>query len=390
MPAEILMLTTVAAGLFWTCGLLGAFTLAGYPLLLRIRRRLAGRPAESVPALPSVTIVVAAFNEAHVIGQCLENKLALDYPPDLVQILVVSDASTDGTDRIVEQFASRGVTLLRQPARRGKTAALNLARAHATGSLVVFSDANSIYHEQALQAIARAFADRSVGYATGTLVYLSDDGTAVSSNCGTYMRYENHIRLLETAQGSVVGVNGGLDAVRRELWQPMAEHDLPDLVLPLLVVADGHRVVYVPGARYGEVGLQRGADEYRMRVRVALRAMWALFDYRRLLWPSRVGFFAVQVFSHKVLRYLLGVLALGMLVSSAVLAASSWLFLVLLLAQLTFYALALGGLTLGYSKGGTPLLAFPAYFVLVNTAFVHALVLFLAGRRKAIWAPRLG
>ena len=375
---------------FWLAASALVYVYVGYPLLLRLAAWLRPRPPKAADHLPTVSIVIAAFNEARAIGATLENKLALDYPRDRLQLLVVSDGSTDGTDDIVRSFASRGVEYLRQEPRNGKTSALNLALVQATGDIVVFSDANSIYDATAVRRLVRVFADPAVGYATGSLAYQTAEGSLSSEGCGAYMKYENAIRTSETLVGSVVGVNGGLDAVRRALYTPMAAHDLPDLVLPLRVAEAGYRVVYVADALFAEPALAQGHDEYRMRVRVALRSLWTLSDMRHLLLPWRSGAYAVQLWSHKVLRYLAPVFVLVTLAASLALAPGHPWWAIAAAGHLLFAALAWAGYRAEGRAGAPGWLFVPYYFSLVNLAALHALWRFARGERHALWVPRLG
>ncbi|TFG48181.1 MAG: glycosyltransferase, partial [Gemmatimonadales bacterium] len=193
-----------------------------------VNRRVGKDPA----CQPRVTIIIAAFNEAEHIEATVRNKLAQDYPRDLLQILVVSDGSTDGTDEIVERIAAEEtqLRLLKQTPRQGKTVAINGAVAEATGEILVFSDANSMYRPDALRMLMRNFADPEVGYVTGQMLYTNADGSLVGDGCTAYMRYENALRAIETRLGSVVGVDGAIDSVRRSLYRPMRPDQLPDFV----------------------------------------------------------------------------------------------------------------------------------------------------------------
>ena len=174
----------------------------------------------------------------------------------------------------------------------------------ATGEVVLFSDANSLWDRYVLRHIVRNFADPKVGYVTGKMIYIKPDGSAVGDGCSFYMSYENLLRTAETNVKSVVGVNGGVDAIRNELYRPMNSDQLPDFVLPLRVVEQGYRVVFEEKAITSEVSLKDGRDEYKMRVRVALRSFWALWEMRQMLSIKKYKFFAVQLWSHKVLRYM--------------------------------------------------------------------------------------
>lgn len=381
------LLVTIA---FWACIALLIYVYLGYPLVAALGARMMDRRVQKATQTPKVTIAIAAYNEASVIRQTIENKLALDYPAQRLEILVVSDGSTDETDQIVGSFSGRNVRLIRQEPRQGKTAALNAAVVHARGEIIVFSDANSLYHRDALRHLAANFADRTVGYVTGRMLYMHPDGSVIGDGCSTYMRYEHFLRGAEVRLGSLVGVNGGIDAVRRRLYQPMSPHQQPDFELPLAVIAQGYRVVYEPNAILNEHALLRSADEYRMRVRVALRALYTLKENRRLLNPIRYGIYAYQLWSHKVLRY-----------GAFVPLTAAYGLNLLLVGQGVTYAVALGAQTAvhlgaltgwyfarrGRSSGPLGTLF---YLSLLNVASAHACLKLLAGERQATWNPRGG
>jgi hypothetical protein len=201
------------------------------------------------------------------------------------------------------------------------------------------------------------------------------------------MRYENALRRWESAIGSVVGVDGGIDCMRRSLYQPMNADQLPDFVQPLQVVAQNYRVVYEPQALLGEDALNDSGREYRMRVRVALRAFWGLWDMRALLDPKRDALFSWQLISHKLLRYLAFIPQFLLLLINLPLAVSSGFFTLTLLAQLAFYGLALRG---HYQPQGGSLVSIPYYFNLINLASAHAFLRFLRGEKVVLWKPRVG
>jgi cellulose synthase/poly-beta-1,6-N-acetylglucosamine synthase-like glycosyltransferase len=377
---------------YWGALALGLYPYAGYPLVAwllgRLRRR---RVAWDETHAPRVTVVTAARNEAACIEATIRNKLAQDYPADRLDLIVISDESDDGTDAIVARIAAGEprVRLLRQSPRAGKTSALNLAVPQARGEIVVFADANSMYRPQALRRLVRNFADAKVGYVTGQMVYATRAASSVSDGLGAYMRLENWLRAQETAIGSVVGVDGGIDAVRKRLFRAMSPDQLPDFVLPLDVVEQGARVVYEPEALLEEEALSSGEQEFRMRVRVALRALWALSDKRALLNPLRHGVFAFQLASHKLLRYLsFAPLALAFL-AGLWLAAGGGIYAWLAAGQLAIVLLA----WLGWQGRGlkhSRLQKLSLYFVLVNLASAMAAKRFLRGEKVVLWQPRTG
>lgn len=375
---------------FWFSCFLLLYIYVGYPLILRLLPKKAINADTSGEYLPSLTLLVPAYNEATVIESTLRNKLAQGYPEDRLEIIVISDGSTDGTDDIVKQLAQEDprIRLLRQSPRQGKTAGLNWAIEQAKGEILVFSDANSQFGDQALVKLASCFADPEVGYVTGKMVYVNQEGNLVGDGCSAYMRYENHLRSLESRVSSVVGVDGGIDAVRRELYQPMNPDQLPDFVQPLRVVAQGRRVIYQEQALLQEESLSDSGSEFRMRVRVSLRALWALWDMRTLLNPRRYGLFSWQLISHKLLRYLAFVPLILALLSSLILADHHWIYALAALAQLIFYASAAYAAMSESCKNGFANLAF--YFSLINFAAMVAALKFLRKEKIVTWKPRSG
>ena len=375
--------------IFWLSIVVVLYTYVGYPLLAMLLGRLRRRVVAKGHHAPPLSILIAAHNEARCLRATLENKLALVYPGP-VQIIVVSDGSTDGTDDIAREFEDRGVLVLRQEPRRGKTAALNLAAEHATGEVLVFADANSIYAADALGMLTRNFRDPAVGYVTGRMIYGTGAGSAASIGCRAYMRYEDLLRRSETALGSVVGVNGGIDAVRRSLFLRMRDDQLPDFVLPLHVVGCGYRVVYEPDALLYEEALDASRSEYRMRVRVTLRAWWAMADMRALFNPRRHGVFALQLFSHKVLRYAVFAAVPVVYIAAAALWGAGAVYQASCLMGSVLLLLAAAGWLAERAGVSSSLVSLPYYFVLVNVATAQALVKFASGQKQAVWTPRLG
>jgi cellulose synthase/poly-beta-1,6-N-acetylglucosamine synthase-like glycosyltransferase len=376
--------------LFWVsvAGIVLAY--AGYPLALAAIGRARRRPVRRADATPTVTVVISAFNEEGHIRDTVENKLTLDYPREKLEVLVVSDGSTDSTADQVRAVGDPRARLIVQSPRAGKTAALNRAIPEAVGEIIVFSDANSIYHRQALRRLVANFSDPTVGYVTGKMVYVDEKGSVVGSGCSAYMRYENALRHLETALGSVVGVDGGVDAVRARLYRPMRPDLLPDFVLPLSIVKEGYRVVYEPGALLMEPALDAPADEWKMRIRVTLRSFHALWHMRALFNPFRYGRFAAQLLVHKLLRYWVGFFQIAALAANFALAGDRGFYRVLFALQAAFYASAVAGYLLRDRRQVTGLFKYAYYLCLLNVASMTAFVKFLKGEKQVIWQPRKG
>ena len=375
---------------FWGSLLLYAYPYAIYPLLViamgLFRRGCVGK-GDSTPA---VTVLVPAHNEAEVIARTLECLLAQDYPKERLQILVASDGSTDGTDDIVKCFASRGVELHRAEPRRGKAAVLNAAATLARGEVLVFCDANAMFAPDTVRQLAANFDDPLVGYVTGSLSPQPTGGGPAGNGNSLFTRFENWLRVQETRAGSIIGSNGGVDAVRKALYWPVPEHLITDLVLPLSVLERGWRVVYDPQARSAEITNQDSRSEFRMRVRVALRAMQGLWAVRSLLSPVRHPYASFCIVSHKIIRYAGFLCMLAALLSNALLAAGSRPYAALLGLQLLAYALALLGFRQGLPAWTRRLTTLPSYLLLSYSAFAVASVKFLRGQSMAVWRPRSG
>jgi cellulose synthase/poly-beta-1,6-N-acetylglucosamine synthase-like glycosyltransferase len=365
------------------------YPLLGYPLILAGIALVRPRPVRRGEYLPPVTVLIPAYNEAACIAATIQNKLEQDYPGGRLEIIVVSDASEDATDQIVGQYAGSGVRLLRRPKRAGKAAALNEAVQHSRGEIIVFSDANSTFATDTVRRLVENFADGRVGYVTGSLRYVA--GREASGRGGSaYMRYENWLRRIETRVDSVVGVNGGVDAMRRELYADVPADQISDFVLPLRVIAAGYRVVYDERALSSEAANQELGQEFRMRVRVALRALRGLAYMRADLSVIRMPLAMFCIFSHKVLRYFGFAFLAGALLLNCVLATRSQLFAYLLLAQLTCYALGLLGLSRSLPASLRMLTSLPTYFLMSNVAFGVATLRFVRGDVVATWRPRGG
>jgi len=375
--------------LFWLSALTIGYIYLGYPLLLRYLPKRPPVVAE-LAHKPSVTVLIPAFNEAAVIQGTIENKLQQNYPAELLQIIVISDESEDGTDDLVNEIVARDprVKLVRQVPRQGKTSGLNLAMPLATGEIIVFSDANSHYQQDAIEKLVNCFADPEVGYVTGKMVYVNEQGNLIGDGCSAYMKYENHLRKLEAQVCSVVGVDGGIDAIRKSLYQPMNADQLPDFVLPLKVVTQGKRVIYCEDALLNEESLANSQSEFRMRVRVSLRAYWAMWDMKHLFNPFNYGIFSLQITSHKLLRYLAFIPLFFVLISNGLITGESWFYQITFISQIIFYsAAAFVSLNDGTKNRW---LGLANYFCLINVAAAMALIKFIKREKIVIWKPRVG
>jgi len=363
------------------------FIYAGYPALMFAISRLSPRPVIRADIQPRVSLIIAARNERRDIAAKLENALALDYPKYLLQIIVASDCSDDGTDEIVRGFADRGVILSRQNAREGKTRAQHRAALVSNGEVLVFSDATTRLEPDTLRKLTRPFADPSVGCVAGRLVYNSGKSQAVSKGCRSYWDYERLLKSWESDAGSLVGVSGCLYAVRRSCYSKLANDMIDDFVIALEMQLQGLRTIYEPEAVCGESASNRRRDEFRMRVRVIEQTMNALHRYGRLLDARRHGMFMFQIFCHKTLRYSAPLpLALAFIANSLALGAGHF-YQCAFFAQLLFYFAAGAGWFGDRSGVRLGPLALPYYFILVNAAAPVAFMKFMRGEAHVVWEP---
>jgi len=376
---------------YWASLVLLAYVYVGYPMLLFIAAKVLRRKAvERGAGLPRATLIISAYNEAKVIDAKLHNSLALEYPRERLEILVVSDCSSDQTDEIVRSFGRHGVKLLRMPERSGKTVGLNEAIRHASGEIMIFSDANAEYDRHAITRLVRNFADPEVGAVTGESRYAVEENDASTESENAYWRYELALKKLESALGSVVGGDGAIYAIRKFLYQCLDPADLSDFVTPLQIVQQGYRNVYEPEAVSYEGGAEDFASEFRRKVRIVNRAWRASWKMRGLLNPFRYGLFAVQFLSHKVLRWLAPVFMVFLLVANIAIAERSAVYAVTLAGQFLFYAAALAGWLLSRSGNSIFMMNVPYYFCSVNLASLVGMLQALRGRTYTTWTSSRG
>jgi cellulose synthase/poly-beta-1,6-N-acetylglucosamine synthase-like glycosyltransferase len=358
--------------LFWTSLAALAWTHLVYPLVAAATARVRSRPVRKGRELPSVSVIVAAHDEESVIERRLENLLALDYPRDRLELVVASDASSDRTDELVEQFADRGVRLVRCP-RGGKVAAQNHTVPTTGGEILAFSDANATWALDALRQLVRNFADPQVAYVCGQLRLEAADG---SNREGAYWRYELALRAAESRLHSVTGGNGSIYAVRRSDYVDVDPRFGHDLSLPYLMVQRGRRAVYEPEALASEKPTPTNESEYRRKVRM-FEHCWLITLRGRML-RGLGPVYLLEIVSHRHLRYASGLLHLVLLAMNVVLVDDGLVYQVILGSQLGLIAAALVGV--GIAR----------YYVLVTWATVVALVNYLRRGVPATWEAAEG
>jgi len=375
------MIVTAEQIFFWTCvGVLG-YVYLGYPLLVYLVSVLFPKRVRRAEIEPRVTVLITAFNEEGSIREKLEN------PCDKLEILVASDGSTDRTDAIVREFKPRGVTLFRQEGRVGKTTTQNNAVSSTSAEIILFSDATTMYREDVLRRLLPAFADERVGCVAGRLIYVDDASTTVGHGARGYWNYETFIKMAESQACSLIGASGCLYAVRKSAYEPMCAEACSDFLICSNIYRKGLRSVFAPDAICFEQTNRSAGDEWRMRIRVISQTFSDLWRNRDMLNPLKSGFFAIELISHKVLRYAVPFVLLGFLIGSIVLADASAFYASALVFQVTFYSMALVGWLLERAGKRLFLLAMPLYFVLANLASLVAFYKFLRGETYTRWEP---
>jgi cellulose synthase/poly-beta-1,6-N-acetylglucosamine synthase-like glycosyltransferase len=379
--------------MFWCAVALLAYPYLAYPGLLWLLAQVSPRrttPAGQPSDPPSLTLVISAYNESEVIGGKLANSVALDYPSDRLEVLVVSDASDDGTDDIVRDWQARDprVRLLRQSERLGKTSGLNLALAEAGGELVVFSDANAMYRPDALRKLVRHFADPEVGYVVGAQLYNAGAESEATASEGLYWRLELLLKRLESRFDSVVGGDGAIYAIRRRLFWALQPDDINDFVNPLQIVAEGYRGVFDREATCTEDAAEGFAKEFRRKRRIVNRSWRAVRRYGHRLSPRRQARFLFLLVSHKLIRWFsLPIFAVALAANvGIVLLAPSPLYIATLAGLVAGIGLGLLGHALDRRGARMPRIVYlPYYYFLVNLAALLGIWDEARGVRHAVW-----
>ncbi len=359
MTAVVVLFWLSLAGLVWTH--------VGYPAFAALLARVAPRRVRADDIEPSVTVIVTAYNEEPVIARRLENLLALDYPRDKLAIVVTDDASTDRTGEIALSYP--GVQLISNP-KGGKVAAQDAAVRRTTGEIVAFTDANSTWAADALRRLVRAFADPAVAYVMGRLNITNASG---DNREGAYWRYEVWLRAQESLLGSVTGGYGSIYALRRTDYLEVDPRMGHDLALPYRMVQHGRRAVYEPTANAYEAPTATNETEYRRKIRM-FEHCWLIVLRGRML-RSLGPLYALEIVSHRVLRYASGMLHVVLLATSIALVTHGWIYAAVLAVQLALLLAALIGVGLA------------RYYVLVSWATNVALVNYLRRGVPAGWEP---
>lgn len=338
-------------------------------------------------SLPSLTVVVAAYNEADIIRQKLTNTISLEYPPELKQVIVVTDGSTDETPLIVKQFT--GLRLMHNNERRGKINAIHRVMQEVTTDIVVFTDANTFLNQDALLLLASHYQDPNTGAVAGEKRVAVEGAGDAASTEGVYWKYESQLKKWDAKLYTVVGAAGELFSMRTALYTPVpADTILDDFQISLQVVQQGFRVAYEPNAIAREEASADVKEELKRKIRIAAGGIQAVIRLWSLLNPLRYPLVSFQYISHRVLRWTLTPLLLPVVLLLNIIlitAGNATVYKIILIMQVLFYSAALSGYLIEKRGGKVKALFVPYYFCLMNYAVFAGMKRYLTGKQSAIW-----
>ncbi|HKZ56940.1 MAG TPA: glycosyltransferase family 2 protein [Thermodesulfovibrionales bacterium] len=342
------------------------------------------RPVNKGNITPSVSLIITAYNEERLINDKIENTLKQDYPKNRLEIIVASDCSTDRTDEIVKSYQSQGVKLIRAPERKGKENAQKLAIDIASGEIYVFSDVATILKADGISSIVKNFNDPTVGCVSSVDKFIDPEGKI--SGEGAYVKYEMFLRSLEAKVSTLVGLSGSFFAARKEvckLWVTDLQSDFNTLINSVKI---GLRGVSDPESIGYYANLSDEKKEFDRKVRTVLRGISVFMKSIQMLNPLKYGLFSLQLFSHKLCRWLVPVAMFSAFCGNAILSFHSYIYLYLFIIQCAFYVLAIGGIY-GQFVSNKSILKIPSFFVLVNLSIINAWYYYIRGERIISWGP---
>lgn len=375
---------TTAILVFWLCVTLLIYVYVGYPSILAIIVGLLPKRKPAQGYYPSLSILIAAYNEEASIARKIEQTLALDYPKDKLEILVLSDGSTDRTDEIVKSFHEHPVRLLRIDDRQGKTHAQNEGVKAASGDILVFSDATTLYQREALLQLAANYKNPKVGAVSGRYEYVDPTGASPTGQGQiTFWSYENIIKMMQSRIKTVSGCCGCIYSLRRELYTALPNDVISDLTQALCVIRQGYRVIFEDRALAFEETTTSSSEEFAMRIRVVTRGMRGVLSVPELLMPWKYPWISFQLVSHKILRWMVPFFLVLLFVSNALL-LNAPLFRMVFVLQLTFYGLTGIAAVLPLQKLWKPL-NMPLYFCTLNVAALLSFLGLFRGKKYVVW-----
>lgn len=369
--------------LFWLFLLLSIYSYFLYPLVLAVRVSLAARNQTATPvALPSLSLIVTAYNEQARIREKIENSLALEYPN--LEIIIASDCSTDDTESIVGEYAARGVKLVRADQRLGKENAQRCAIEQARGEVLVFSDVATQIPADALTKLAAYFADPKIGAVSSEDRFISIEGAIAGE--GAYVRYEMWLRRMESELSGLVGLSGSFFAARKTICASWDIHCPSDFNTALNCARAGYRAVTASDVLGYYKDLADPRKEYQRKVRTVLRGITAVARHPDVLSFASFRWFAVQVWSHKILRWGVPWFLVGLLLATFAAASYGSIYVLALLAQLAFYGVAIAA-HFNESLRENGIVRIVYFFVQSNIAIADACIQYVSGKRMTTWQP---
>jgi cellulose synthase/poly-beta-1,6-N-acetylglucosamine synthase-like glycosyltransferase len=370
--------------IFWTCIIFVFYAYFGYPLLLMILSLFRNRTIEKGDITPIVSFIITAHNEERRIGEKIRNTLEQDYPIDQLEILVASDCSTDKTDEIVRSFQSQGIKLTRSPQRRGKENAQKYAVDIACGEIMIFSDVATILKSNGIKNIVKNFNDPTVGCVSSVDRFMDPEGKI--SGEGAYVKYEMFLRNLETEVGTLVGLSGSFFAARKKVCQDWAVDLQSDFNTLINSVKMGLRGVlcHESVGYYNNIADEK--KEYERKVRTVLRGISVLMRSLPMLNVLKYGFFSMQLFSHKLCRWLVPFALILVFMTNAFLISYWTLYLYTFILQCVFYVTALIGISVNFRKS---IFKLPSFFVLANLSIFDAWYRYFRQERMVTWNPSI-
>jgi cellulose synthase/poly-beta-1,6-N-acetylglucosamine synthase-like glycosyltransferase len=335
---------------------------------------------------PSVSFIIAAFNEEKVILKKILNTQNLNYPQDKIEIIIVTDGSTDATFDIANVFTNQGILTIHQPQREGKTAALNRAVAISKNEILVFSDANSIFRNDAIKKLVRNFSDIEIGGVSGQKSILDNSKRQASIGDKLYWKYESKLKSAESKLGSIPGADGEIFAIRRNLYSRLSPQIInDDLAITLNIITLGSRVIYDHEAIAEEEASITLRDDFNVKARMVCGSLQIISSYRKILNPF-TSIFGLQFFLHKTLRYFMWLMLLLLFIINVSCFSDHLFFKIFLELQIIFYVLAIVGyLTIGH-KNILKIFYLPYYYCNVNIAAFFGFIFYLKERSLVeIW-----
>jgi len=369
---------------FWLMVFLVFYSYFGYPIILMILGLRKGKKVSKGEIIPTVSLLILAYNEERIIREKIENSLNLDYPRSKLEIVVASE-STDRTNGIVKKYADQGIVLHSFKRREGKQATIYRVIPLLKGEIVIFSDANALYRKDAIKELVRNFSDSTIGCVCGKLEYVNPERVSIGETEGLYWRYEIFIKKLESKIHSVLGANGSIYAIRKKLYTSISKYRGDDFEIPIKIAQKGYGVIFEPKAISFEKTSSTAREEFKRKVRI-IAWVWksALILIKDSLSPFN-GLLIFQLISHKLLRWLVPVFLVLLFISNVFL-ISSVFYKIFLLVQIIFYLLSFWGYVEDQRDNRlNRIVNIAYYFSMVNLAAFLGFCKFLLGRQRSVW-----